>query len=339
MTPREIVYEAISFRATEVIPYIISFENEEIKRRLEEYYQGKDKSLEYEEFLVFRGVNWRGEEGETCGRFRDIFGVEWVEGNIFHIVEPVLKEPTLKGYRFPSTLIKEEEVKDIAQWCEENKDKFKVFGFGLLFWERAWALRGMENILMDMLLNPSFVHELLDNLMQLHLEALDKILHLPIDSIRFGDDFGAQRGTLMGIKHWRNFIKPRLKVMYEKVLKAGKIVSIHSCGDNSEILGELIDMGVRIFNPSQPETNDLPTLKKRFGKNIVFEGGIGTQRVLPFGTPSQVKKEVRKAREILGKGGGYIMTTAKPILPEVPVENASACIEAIIEEASKGTPD
>jgi len=335
MTAREIVLEAVNHRETEIIPYFLSIDAE-IWEKLDAHYGGRENFPEHETFFAGSGVEWRAEDLPN-NRFRDIFGVVWTQGNIFHIVEPVLKEPSLKGFTFP-TLIKGEDVPALAKLCEENADKFLTYNFGLLFWERAWALRGMENILMDMAAEPAFVHGLFERLMEMHLEALDKILHLPFDSIRFGDDFGGQRGLIMGLPHWRNYIKPRLAKMYGKARDAGKIVSIHSCGDNSEILGEMIDIGLQIFNPAQPEANDLPALKKQYGKDLTFEGGIGTQVTLPFGTPEQVREEIRRCRAVLGRGGGYIMTTTKPLRPEVPVENAVAAVETIIEEARKGSP-
>ena len=90
--------------------------------------------------------------------------------------------------------------------------------------------------MMDFLLHSAFVEELLDKLMQLHLDALDKILHIKaLDCIRFGDDFGGQKGLLMGQTHWRKFFKPRLRKMYGKARDAGKVVSIHSCDNNQHI--------------------------------------------------------------------------------------------------------
>ncbi|MFP4057742.1 MAG: uroporphyrinogen decarboxylase family protein [Candidatus Brocadiia bacterium] len=335
MTPRETVLEALRHRPTDVIPYELSI-HEEIRKKLDAYYGGAESFPAHESFLAARGVEWRCEDLPN-GHFRDIFGVEWTQGNIFHIVKPVLEQPSLEGYRFPR-LVRDEQVPELAAWCAEHAGKFTTFNFGLTFWERAWALRGMENILMDLAAEPRFAHQLFERLMELHLEAMDKMLHLPFDSIRFGDDFGGQRGTLMGLPHWRTYIKPRLAKMYARVRDAGKTVSIHSCGDNSEILGDLIDMGLEIFNPAQPEANDLAALKKEYGQHLTFEGGIGTQRTLPFGTPEEVRDEVRRCRQVLGEGGGYIMTTTKPIRPEVPVENAVACVEAILEEAGKGTP-
>lgn len=335
MTPREIVLEAVAHHETDIIPYSLSID-EEIWEKLDEYYGGRENFPEHETFFAGTGFDWR-QEPLTGDRFRDTFGVVWQQGNIFHIVEPALKEPSLKGFKFP-TLIRDEDIPGLSKLCEENKDKFKTYNFGLLFFERAWALRGMENILIDMATEPSFVHELFERLMELHIEALDMILHLPFDSIRFGDDFGGQKGLIMGLPYWRKYIKPRLAKMYGKVRDAGKIVSIHSCGDNSEILGEMIDMGLQIFDPAQPEANDLPALKKEYGRDLTFEGGIGTQMNLPFGTPDQVREEIRRCRLDLGPGGGFIMGTTKPLRPEVPVENAVAAVETIIEEARKGSP-
>ena len=336
LSPKETVLEAVAHHGTPVIPYIISI-HPEIQEKLDVYYGGRDNYPGFTDYVAATGVKWRGCDPQPGQRFHDIFGVEWQQGNIFHIVEPRLKEPSLEGYTFPS-LVKDEELPGLRQWCEEHSEEFKIFTFGLVFWERTWSLRGMENMMMDLVTEQSFVDELFDRLMEKILEGLEKVLPLPFDSIRFGDDFGSQRGVLMGLPHWRKFIKPRLARMYGKVRDAGKMVSIHSCGDNSEILGEMIDLGLQIFNPAQPEANDLADMKKRYGNSITFEGGIGTQRNLPFGTPEQIKEEIRRCRLDLGSNGGFIMTTTKPLRPEVPVENAAAAIETIIEEAEKGSP-
>ncbi len=336
VNPRKIVLEAVAHRETDVIPYILSIDLE-VKEKLDAYYGGPENFPQHETFFAGTGCEWRGAESLPGNRFRDKFGVIWREGNIFHIVEPALKEPSLKGFECP-VLIQDDEVPALAEWCQQRADKFRSYNFGMLFWERAWALRGMQNILIDMVTEPAFVHELFERLMQMHLEALDRILHLPFDSIRFGDDFGGQRGLLMGLPYWRRYIKPRLARMYAKVREAGKIVSIHSCGDNSEILGEMIEMGLQIFNPAQPEANDLPALKKNYGRHLTFEGGIGTQRNLPLGSPEDVREEIQRCRLDLGPGGGFIMATTKPIRPEVPVQNAAAAVQSILEEARKGSP-
>jgi len=335
VTPKQIVLDAVNHIGTEIIPYFFVLDAD-VRERLDARYGGPENFPQHESFFAGSGCNWRAEE-LPGGGFRDIFGVEWQQGNIFHITEPVLKEPSLEGFEFP-VLMKDEDLPRLEELCRKQADRFLQFTLGMLFFERAWALRGLDNFLMDLAAEEAFVEELLDHLMQLHLDALDKILELPFDSIRFGDDFGAQRGTIMGAPHWRRYLKPRLAKMYGKVRDAGKIVSIHSCGDHGEILGDLIDLGVQIFNPTQPEANDLRELKRNYGRDITFEGGIGTQVNLPRGTPDEVRAEIREVREVLGPGGGFIMTPTKSLRPEVPTENAAAAVETIIEEARKGTP-
>lgn len=333
MTQKERVCAALRHEEGDAIPYMINIDPE-VEERLDAYYGGRERWPQYENCLAGTGWEWQRERLEG-NRFRDPFGVIWREGNIFQPIEPVLKGPNMEGCEWPEALVTDEDVEAVRRFCSENKAKFTIYTLGLLLFERSWALRGFENILADFVENPSFVEALYDRLTQLQLDALDKLLPLPLDSITFGDDFGQQNGLIMGPRYWRRYLKPRLAMLYGKVRDAGKVVRIHSCGDNSEIMGELIEIGVQIFNPFQPEAMDVFEMKRRYGKSICFEGGIGTQVTLPRGTPQQVREEVATCARVLGEGGGYIMTTTKPIRPEVPTENAVACLEAIIEESQR----
>ncbi len=331
MTCKERVTAALRFEEADAIPYNVSVDPE-VAARLDAHYGARERWPRYENHFAGSGWQWRTVE-LGGGRFQDAFGVVWDNSNIFHIHEPLLKEPSLEGVTFPE-IVREEEMPALREWCRQNADRFTLYGLGMLFFERAWALRGFENILMDFALSPAFVEELFDRLMYLHLDALDRLLAIPeLDAIRFGDDFGQQRGLIMGPQHWRRYLKPRLARMYGKVRAAGKVVAIHSCGDNSEILGDLIDIGVQILNPAQPEAMDLYALKRQYGRQVVFNGGIGTQGILPQGTPDQVRAEVRRVARELGAGGGLVMETTKPILPGVPTANAIACLETMLEEA------
>jgi uroporphyrinogen decarboxylase len=327
------VYQALNYQETDIIPYNISIDAP-VAERLDEYYGGRDKWPKYENHFAGTGCNLsRKSIGGDLSR--DPFGVIWQEGTIFKVVDPPLKEPSLKNAEWP-VLVSDDDVPRIERFCEDRKDKFTMFGLGLLFFERSWALRGMESILMDFVLHQEFVEELFDKLMQLHLDALDKVLHLPLDCIRFGDDFGAQKGLIMGTEYWREFLKPRLAKMYGKARDAGKVVAIHSCGDNTPIMDDLIEIGVQILNPFQPEAMDVFEMKRVYGKRITFNGGIGTQVNLPLGTPEDVREEIRTCARVLSKEGGYVMGTTKPLRPEVPTENAAAALETIIEEARRG---
>ncbi len=143
---------------------------------------------------------------------------------------------------------------------------------------------------------------------------------------------GTQRGLMFSPAQWRRFFKPGQKRMYDRIRAAGKVVYLHSCGNVEPIVGELIDMGVNMLQPIQPEAMDIFALKRQYGKHICFAGGVSTQQTLPYGTPDQVRSEVKRCIEVMGKGGGYVIAPAKPILPGVPIENAAALIDTLVKQ-------
>jgi len=329
MTPRERVLMAMAHHETDIVPYLIPIDPDPAAR-LDEHYGSNEWRSRVTNHIGTCGVDWAGDrvEGDT---YTDLFGTTWLQGNIFHTVDVPLKEPTLTGYELPE-LLGEEELERNRAWAEAHADLFKVANMGLMFFERAWALRGMENLLMDFVDQPKFIEELFDRLMEMHFSLVEKLATLPIESIGFGDDVGGQKGLIMGVTHWRRVLKPRLKLMYEHAHKHGKYVHIHACGDMAPIIEDLIEIGVDIYNPLQPEPQDIYAMKREYGRYITFEGGIGTQALLPHGTPEGIRTEVRRLKVELGKRGGFIISPTKPILPDVPTENAAACVEAILEE-------
>jgi uroporphyrinogen decarboxylase len=145
----------------------------------------------------------------------------------------------------------------------------------------------------------------------------------------FGDDWGHQRGLLFGAPLWRRFIKPRLALLYGAVHKADKAVLIHSCGKVQELFPSLIDLGLDVFNPFQPEVMDLGRIKSEFGADLSFYGGMSIQRILPFGTPQQVRDEARRLMDEIGRGGGFIIAPSHDMPGDVPLENKVAFIEAV----------
>lgn len=333
MTPRERIVAAIEHRETDYVPYVIPIDPE-VVGRLDEHFGSESWRERIESFVQTLGVSW-GSEHEPPGPWTDAFGVIWEDApgaGAWHSVEVPLKEPTLEGYDFPE-LLGDAELDAMRERLSGEWERYRLVGLGMLFFERAWALRGMENILMDFCLHPQFAHELFERLMQLHLDLIERVADLPIDGIRFGDDFGGQRGLIMGTRAWREFLKPRLERMYGLAREKGFHVWIHSCGDNEPIMDDLIEIGVDVFNPFQPEAQDVYAMNERWGEQITFEGGIGTQELLPRGTPEQIRAEIRRLCAEIGRGGGFIISPTKPILPDVPTENAVACVEEILAQA------
>jgi uroporphyrinogen decarboxylase len=261
---------------------------------------------------------------------RDVFGVVWdrsIDKDIGNVEGCVLPRPSLEGYAFPDPR-DPRFFADIPAKIARFPDRFRVFQIGFSLYERAWTLRGMENLMMDFHDHPRFVRELLDRIADYNLAQLREALRHDIDAVYFGDDWGQQRGLQMGPRLWREFLLPVLRRMYGAVRDAGKFVMIHSCGDVDELFDDLIAIGLNCFNPFQPEVMDVSGLLARYRGRLAFHGGLSTQRVLPFGTVDEVRREVRRLLE-LGRDGGYILAPAHDVEGDVPLENMLAVIELV----------
>ena len=208
-----------------------------------------------------------------------------------------------------------------------------AYGFGLF--ERSWVLRGFENVLMDVVVNADFYEELLDKLLDHQMEILDRLLKLPVDGIWFFDDWGFQQGVLIGADRWRKLFKPRYELLYRRTHDSGKYVLTHCCGCIEAILDDVIEIGLDVYQSVQPEpkNNNPYDLKKKFGDKITFWGGLGSQGMIPYGTPAEIKNEVNRLCQEMSVGGGYILGPAKEIQPETPNENIAAIVEAFIKQS------
>jgi uroporphyrinogen decarboxylase len=189
----------------------------------------------------------------------------------------------------------------------------------------------MQDLLVDMLQAPAFVEELLDAITQFNLGIIDKVVQYDIDAVMFGDDWGQQTGLLFSPRLWRRFIKPRLALMYGAVKRAGKAVFIHSCGKVQELFPELIELGLDVFNPFQPEVMNPYEIKEQFGRDLSFYGGMSIQRLLPYGTPQEIHDEARRLVDKVGRGGGFIIAPSHDLPGDIPIQNLVAFIDAVRE--------
>jgi len=263
--------------------------------------------------------------------WRDQFGVVWnrtIDKDIGNPDEYPLADGDLAGFTFPDP-DDDERYARLPAFCEEHADDFLVGAIGFSLFERAWTLRGMEQLLVDMITEPTFVEALFEKITDWNLHVIDRMCEHPFDCIHTGDDWGQQHGLIMGPDLWRKFVKPCVRRMYERSKSHGKFVSIHSCGDIHEVLGDLIDIGLDMFNPFQPEVMDVEAVKREYGKHLTFHGGISTQKTLPYGEPDDVRAEVKRRIETIGVDGGYVCAPAHAIPGDVPVENMVALIETL----------
>jgi len=196
--------------------------------------------------------------------------------------------------------------------------------------ETAWALRGMENLLLDFLIKPEIAHAICEQITHLRMIQARKYAQIGVDILRLGDDVASQQGPLFSIEIYRRFIKERTC----KIIQAAKkinpeiLIFMHSDGKVEDFIDEYLDIGVDIVNPVQPECNDLEKIEAQYHDKISFWGGIGTQTTMPFGTPAEVKQEVTRIKNLLGKNGGLLLAPTHLLEPEVPWENVIAFIEA-----------
>ena len=332
MTPREIVQNKVfGFEEVHPVPYNISI-YPSVSERLDAHYDGRQWRDRLVTYCVGRhSAGEAGGEELPNGLTRSPYGFIYKSGNILHVEEVALKEPTLDGYVWPR-------ADSLADWDQltsyyEACDAFRLCGMCYGFFERTIFMRGMENLLMDMVDHPQFVHDLMDGYLELRLDLIDLIIdRIPIEGIIDGGDDCSQRGPIMGLARWREFIGPRLKAVIDHVHARGLPVVAHMCGNVRPLIDDLLAMKLDALESLQPEAMDVYELKEKTAGQMVLIGGMGTQSTLPHGTPQEVIAETKKLLRELGAGGGYILGPAKPLMPDVPTENAVAFIETVLEQ-------
>jgi uroporphyrinogen decarboxylase len=332
MTKREIVRIALMGGTPPYVPWSFKFTTEPAVL-LKKYYQTEDLDIPLGNHILNLGsdIGFFTAQGHL---YTDVFGVTWdrsIDKDIGIPVKPVLPEPSLAGYHFPDP----EDPRffeNIQPEIASKPDLFRVFQIGFSLFERAWTLRGMENLLMDFCINPAFVHEFLGKIADYNIRQIDRALCYDIDAIYFGDDWGQQNGLIMGHEMWKLYILPQLKRMYNRVREAGKLVMIHSCGDVDELFPDLIGAGVSCFNPFQPEVMDIEALIKEYRGRICFHGGLSIQKILPFGTREEVIHETKRLIN-LGNQGGLILSPSHSVEGDTPFENILAFIETSQKQA------
>jgi uroporphyrinogen decarboxylase len=222
---------------------------------------------------------------------------------------------------------REDRYDGARQLLQQYGDEYGIMaGLACTLFELAWYLRGLEQVLMDLVTDKDFVHAYLDKLMSWIEVAGRKFARLGVDIIWIGDDVGAQNRMLISPEAFREFLKPRYARLFAewKGINPNVKIAFHSDGYCYPIIGDLVEIGLDILNPIQPKSMDPAKVKKDFGKRLTLWGTVDIQEVLPFGTIQDVAQEVKLRLRTAGPGGGLIIAPAHNIQSEVPLENILA---------------
>jgi uroporphyrinogen decarboxylase len=220
-----------------------------------------------------------------------------------------------------------------AARCARHHDDYVTYGspWCPFFHEIGWLI-GQENYLIWMHTRPDLVDAITDCMVSFEIEVTRRYLeacHGKLDIAYFGNDFGTQRGLFISPELYQRFIRTPLKRYFDLSHDFGCLVMQHSCGSVCDIVPWLIEDGVDILNPIQVRADgmELSDLARRFGGTIAFHGGVDTQRTLPFGTPDDVRAEVRSYRALTRDTGGYVLCASQELIEDIPTESILAMYE------------
>jgi uroporphyrinogen decarboxylase len=349
MTSRERVLAALAHRSTDRVPRLLYEEvigyPPSTAQRLQEYCAPKTP-LEYFGMDLTRvtlnpSVQPRTRFEEWLGPHADValasgevdeWGVRWRKGDFHHFarVESPLRGiddlTRLQQYPWPDL----DQAYRFDGVCEQvnhlHRQGLAVTGYAGSVFERSWYIRGLEDFMMDLVTRPNVAHYFLERAAALQKHAAEQFARAGVDIVITGDDVAGQKGLLISLETWRQFLKPRLAATVQSVKSVNPAIHVfyHSDGNVEAVIPELVEIGIDILNPVQPECMDPAAVKRRFGARLSFWGTVSVQHTMPRGTPDEVRTEVRARIREVGRGGGLILAPAHVLGPETPWENILA---------------
>ncbi|MCP4403343.1 MAG: hypothetical protein GY801_39295 [bacterium] len=268
------------------------------------------------------GIGWGAKEYETpfgIGKYTEITS------------HPLADDAAIDSYQCPDPK-RPELYQEAERVLRQYKDEYWIVGVTVTtIFETAWALRGLEKIMMDFAANPDLAERLLQIPYQYHLTAAEKLVEMGVDMIWIGDDVGSQENMMLSPRMWRKFFKPKMAefIASLKAINPDVKIAYHSDGNIYKIIPELIEIGLDVLNPIQPASMDPAQIKKDFGNKLCFWGTIDEQYTLPFGSAAEVEAEVRQRLETVGKAGGLIIGPTHHVQLDTPLENFWAMVNTI----------
>jgi uroporphyrinogen decarboxylase len=300
MTPAELVRAALCHRETERLPYNFML-SPPAARKLRDHLHLDEVEQWVGSCLYFYGPSDKplyAHPEKYGATITDQWGVVWATSTIdrgYPITHP-LRDLDLTGYPFPDPL-EPRRWRHLAQNAVQpaGPPRYSVAVIGDL-WERANFLCGLDTLLLALRDRPAFVHDLLARIVQYNLATLEHQAPYRPDAFFLSDDYGLQRSLMMSPADWRMFLKPHVATLAAAAHAHGARFMLHSCGHVTEIIPDLIELGLDILHPVQPEAMDLAHLKREYGRDLTFCGGLNTQQLLPYGTPAEIRSRSEPPR-------------------------------------------
>jgi uroporphyrinogen-III decarboxylase len=355
MNSRQRVKMALNHEQPDRAPFQVSFTPEFARRlrgelRLEDSHahnpHGGGNTYQLEralgEDMLLTSVGWANSYYQDDKDYTDEWGIGWKvqpyqtpfgQGHYTEIrAHPLADTQAIASYKPPDP--SRPELYRDAEWTvREFQAEYWIVGVTVTtIFETAWALRGLEQLLVDMLADPDLAGTLLDIPFNYHLQAAKRLVRLGVDMIWTGDDVGTQERMLISPKMWRKYFKPRMAQFIQelKEINPSLKVAYHTDGNVEPIIPELIEIGIDVLNPVQPASMNPAKIKKLYGDKLCFWGTIDEQHTLPFGTPQEVRAEVLERLRTVGRGGGLILSPTHHVQLDTPMENFRAMIDAIL---------
>ena len=294
------------------------------------------------EDMLLTSVGWANSYYQDDKDYIDEWGIGWKvqpyetpfgQGHYTEISSHPLADSRAIHTYIPPDPNRPELYRDAEWTIGEYKEEYWIVGVTVTtIFETAWALRGLEQILLDMVKDPDLANHLLDIPYLYHLQAAKNLVQLGVDMIWTGDDMGAQDRMLISPKMWRQYFKPRMANFIQelKAINPKLKVAYHTDGNVEPIIPELIEIGIDVLNPIQPASMDPAKIKQQYGDRLCFWGTIDEQHTLPFGSPNDVQAEVLERLRTVGRDGGLILSPTHHVQLDTPMENFRAMVDTIL---------